>query len=438
MAVISHESYQPRIFLQHQLFPQPTTFGARSTPQTQTSVTLPRRQTAAVLNRFLLEMSPPYKESRASQRVLTHSQRMSMQSQRASVQSQGALYRMLDNMMLDDQSPLPTESFPSSRRPSVDSCFDAWADDSPVPLPHDHTMGSSPECDVPALPSSHLSGRFSAALSTSSAVMSTSSSTVRPPRRISASTYGTQSASGSQRASANQRASVAQSASGSHSASGSSRERERALAEAERRFGGTPVDLNPSLERRSPALNYEAVKDSLAKRVVDWKGHSIDNFGRLLLADELVVMRMGVDYLYLVYIFERIVIFAAEGRTGRRQRQCFVGSRPPRSGTSFQAAALRSTPLNMKGRVFMMSVVCAVPASTGGMPCECTAALSASVSPHAAASDVSYPLALQFLDDEGGIETLTLHMPNETQRTQWQSTIEQASSRECAKYNAPR
>ncbi|KAL1743652.1 hypothetical protein HDZ31DRAFT_64843 [Schizophyllum fasciatum] len=350
---------------------------------------LPKRETAAALNRFLLKMGSS-----------THYPSGWRTSQGTDRQSQSALFKMLDNMVIDDDSPLPTEVFPSSRRPSIDSGFEAWADEMPA-LVRDQEAGRSPEYDVPALPSSNLSGRFSPRVLS---MVSTVASTVRPAKQ-------------------------------GQRSQGASSSSDRSAVSAERRFGEVELDLQPRTpERAIYPRDYESIKDAMAKRIADWKGHRVETFGRLLLADELVVTRLNVDYVYIVYVFERIVVFAAEGKTGGRARQCLVGRRPYRM--SFQAA-MRSTPLNMKGRVYMMCVVCAVPSSAGGEPCGCTAGLSASVSP-SSKSGISYPLALQFLNDDGGIESLTLHMPGEAQRAQWQCTIEEASSRECTKYGGRR
>ena len=108
----------------------------------------------------------------------------------------------------------------------------------------------------------------------------------------------------------------------------------------------------------------------MAKRVVDWRGNKIEKFGRLLIADQLVVTREGVDYNYLVYVFDRIVVFAADSKTGGRLRQCLVGRK---AYEPFFKAGTRSTPLKMKGSVYMTCVMGAVPLAEDRVPCECKA-----------------------------------------------------------------
>ena len=73
---------------------------------------------------------------------------------------------------------------------------------------------------------------------------------------------------------------------------------------------------------------------------------------------------------YLVYVFGRIVVFAADSKTGGRLRQCLVGRK---AYDPFFKAGTRSTPLKMKGSVYMACVIGAVPLSEDRVPCDCKA-----------------------------------------------------------------
>ncbi|KAL1659144.1 hypothetical protein GGF50DRAFT_107948 [Schizophyllum commune] len=376
------------------LFQAPSSMSGRSTP-------LPKRQTAAVINRFFLEMAT------TQPRIV---------SQATVTNRQTTLFEMLENMVIEEQSPLPDENFPSSasghsRRPSIDSGISVWEDAlEATGIVLDRGDSHSTEVE-PAIPSSNLSGRFSPrALSMVS--RSSSSRTLRP-------------ATEEQRSK-----SKALSIASSHS-------QDRSAVEAEERFGVTSALPSPTFSVDTdiypPARDYDAIRHFMAKRVVDWRGNKIEKFGRLLIADQLVVTREGVDYDYLVYVFDRIVVFAADSKTGGRLRQCLVGRK---AYDPFFKAGTRSTPLKMKGSVYMACVMGAVPLSEDRVPCDCKAGRPAFVSPASTCCN-SFPLLLQFTNDDGELEKLTLHLPTEDLRERWLSAIDAASS-QCAKNNGSR
>jgi cell division control protein 24 len=60
-------------------------------------------------------------------------------------------------------------------------------------------------------------------------------------------------------------------------------------------------------EAQRRAENVATVK-LLEKRVEDWKGHALSNFGELLLDDVFMVTKSDVDREYHVFLFEKIIL----------------------------------------------------------------------------------------------------------------------------------
>lgn len=124
-------------------------------------------------------------------------------------------------------------------------------------------------------------------------------------------------------------------------------------------------------ERKSQ--NYMTCK-ALQKRVVDWKGHHISGFGPLRLDDLFTVNKSDVDRDYHVFLFDRIILCCKEavppeggdrnsvgGKKGNKSNSLLSkknsaanSALPPVSlGAS---AKKRTTPLLLKGRIFLSNV----------------------------------------------------------------------------------
>ena len=127
-------------------------------------------------------------------------------------------------------------------------------------------------------------------------------------------------------------------------------------------------------ERR--ARNVATV-EMLKQRVEDWKGHNLANFGELLLDDVVVVKRLNIDREYRVFLFEKIIIFCKEVLTrpngnpkvgednsiSRRGNAQILPNIPPTNSSRM------TTPLHLKGRVFLKSVTNTVCNTTFGGDC---------------------------------------------------------------------
>lgn len=112
---------------------------------------------------------------------------------------------------------------------------------------------------------------------------------------------------------------------------------------------------------------------ALQKRVVDWKGHHTSGFGPLRLDDLFTVNKSDVDRDYHVFLFDRIILCCKEaiipeggdrnstvGKKGAKSNSLLSkkhSASSPLPPTSLGASAKkRTTPLLLKGRIFLSNV----------------------------------------------------------------------------------
>ncbi|KAH9942292.1 uncharacterized protein BXZ73DRAFT_97707 [Epithele typhae] len=162
-------------------------------------------------------------------------------------------------------------------------------------------------------------------------------------------------------------------------------------------------------EAQRRAENDATVKN-LESRVEDWKGHHISNFGALLLDDIFSVTKSEVDREYHVFLFEKIILCCKEyvpqpgngkkvGKSNSILKKPSSPSTPiglPGAGSSKK----KSTPLLLKGRIFLNNVTQAVPKTNAGQ----------------------YSLAVYWRGDDD-LEFFTLRCRNEEQLKKWESQL---------------
>ena len=124
-------------------------------------------------------------------------------------------------------------------------------------------------------------------------------------------------------------------------------------------------------EAKRRAENEQTVK-ALESRVEDWKGHHLSHFGELVLDDIFVVKKSGVDREYHVFLFEKIILCCKEAiqppasgskkvnKNGSILKKQTTGLSPLPGGI---AQSKKTTPLLLKGRIFLNNVTQAVPVS---------------------------------------------------------------------------
>lgn len=99
---------------------------------------------------------------------------------------------------------------------------------------------------------------------------------------------------------------------------------------------------------------------TLTSRVDDWKGLHVEDLGSLLMSDILTVTKAGIDRKYIVVLFERVVLFIKELPPSGP-----LNKKGQKSIPSFNT----TTPLALKGRVFIKNINQVVPVSTTRRTC---------------------------------------------------------------------
>lgn len=132
-------------------------------------------------------------------------------------------------------------------------------------------------------------------------------------------------------------------------------------------------------EAQRRAENVATVK-LLEKRVEDWKGHALSNFGDLVLDEVFNVTKSDVDREYHVFLFEKIILCCKDAtvqngtskKVGKSnsilKKQSTSGPASPGGLLAGGAAAAKkkTTPLLLKGRIFLNNVTEARPNSRLG------------------------------------------------------------------------
>ncbi|KAF9462334.1 hypothetical protein BDZ94DRAFT_737129 [Collybia nuda] len=171
-------------------------------------------------------------------------------------------------------------------------------------------------------------------------------------------------------------------------------------------------------EAQRRAENELTVK-SLHSRIDDWKGHHLENFGELLLDDIFVVTKSDIDREYHVFLFEKIILCCKEAvvlppgarpKVGKSNSILKKQPAPPPltlPGGVGQPVK-KTTPLLLKGRIFLGNVTQAVPVSP-------RMSTSSAIPTH-------YPLAVWWKGDDD-LEYFTLRCRREDQMRQWETQI---------------
>ena len=127
-------------------------------------------------------------------------------------------------------------------------------------------------------------------------------------------------------------------------------------------------------EEQRRAENLATVKN-LESRVEDWKGHHISNFGTLLLDDIFTVTKSEMDREYHVFLFEKIILcckeYIPQGPNGKKVSKSNSILKKPNTPTALvspggASSKKKSTPLLLKGRIFLNNVTSAVPKVNAG------------------------------------------------------------------------
>ncbi|KAF0499383.1 RhoGEF-domain-containing protein [Gigaspora margarita] len=150
-------------------------------------------------------------------------------------------------------------------------------------------------------------------------------------------------------------------------------------------------------ETRRQQENAAVVKD-LERRVEDWKGHKIEQFGELLLEDVFTMSKDDSEREYHVYLFEKILLCCKETNSKKQQSKSQLLKNNNRK--------LKRTSLQLKGRIFIHNI---------------TAAVENRGSDNGRSGVLSLRI---YWRGDSEMESFSLKCRNEEQLKQWKSTLE--------------
>ncbi|PPQ68090.1 hypothetical protein CVT25_014253 [Psilocybe cyanescens] len=148
--------------------------------------------------------------------------------------------------------------------------------------------------------------------------------------------------------------------------------------------------------------------NNLRGRVQDWKGHLLQNFGKLVLYDLALVTRSDLDRPYSVFLFEKIVILCKEviPNTNKNQKSSTKRYNTP-SDEDTAIMVQKKTPLLLKGRIYIANIVSVSYTQTRGTR--------------------FYPLTIAWRADIGH-DSFIMQCRHEQQRTQWEAAFKRLMS----------
>ncbi|EPQ27883.1 uncharacterized protein PFL1_04627 [Pseudozyma flocculosa PF-1] len=127
---------------------------------------------------------------------------------------------------------------------------------------------------------------------------------------------------------------------------------------------GFSYSATPAAQQRLNDPNLAVVED-LRSRVADWKGHSLEHFGELVLHDLLNVRQDSVVREFHVYLFEGALLCVTEEK--RKGLSRFIPAAPPAApGATPDVPAMPKPALKLKGRIYLKHIRRVIDSSVAG------------------------------------------------------------------------
>ncbi|KAJ9103339.1 hypothetical protein QFC19_004437 [Naganishia cerealis] len=145
------------------------------------------------------------------------------------------------------------------------------------------------------------------------------------------------------------------------------------------------------------------IVQELEWRVKDWKGHHINDFGKLLLDGQFMVTKADMDRDYEVYLFEKMILCCKEVIPDKKDKKNGKSGSLLKKDRSSQSIAPKKNLLNLKGRIYVNNLTHIQDVGTEG----------------------SYALAVYWRqqDNPNEYENFVLHLKNSEQFQKWQTEI---------------
>jgi cell division control protein 24 len=107
--------------------------------------------------------------------------------------------------------------------------------------------------------------------------------------------------------------------------------------------------VNETLRQHS---NVSIVQE-LELRVKDWKGHHINDFGKLLLDGQFMVTKADMDRDYEVYLFEKMILCCKEVVPDKKDKKTSKSGSLLKKDRSANTPTTKRNMLNLKGRIYV-------------------------------------------------------------------------------------
>lgn len=97
--------------------------------------------------------------------------------------------------------------------------------------------------------------------------------------------------------------------------------------------------------------------EELKTRVKDWKGHVIDEFGKLILDGQFIITKSEQDRDYSIYLFEKMILCCKEVIPEKKDKRAgksgSILKKQSAADKALQSGPPKKNPLSLKGRIYV-------------------------------------------------------------------------------------
>lgn len=169
--------------------------------------------------------------------------------------------------------------------------------------------------------------------------------------------------------------------------------------------------------------NHGIVQE-LESRVKDWKGHHINDFGKLLLDGQFMVTKADMDRDYEVYLFEKMILCCKEVVPDKKDKKNNKSGSILKKDRSSQSVGPKKNLLNLKGRIYVNNLTHIQGVGAEGKQSLSLAFCSVQIDVFGPSTG-DYALAVYWRqqEDPNEFENFVLHLKNSEQFQKWHTEI---------------